>query len=77
MLRLGGMQWYVEFSSSRAWMHATCRSQTGARIALRLDLNHCVGNDNGKLVANKEGMDGPALTLTYRTEPPSDHGLHI
>lgn len=46
------MEWYVELTSSRAWMHATCRSRTGTKVASRLDLNYCVGNNNGKLVAD-------------------------
>ncbi|SPN96995.1 uncharacterized protein DNG_00515 [Cephalotrichum gorgonifer] len=47
--------WYVSLTTDRAWMYATCKSKSGTKITSRLDLNYCVGNNNGNLVANNSG----------------------
>lgn len=46
-------KWYVTLTNDHAWMYAACRSKSGAKITSRLDLNYCVGNSNGKLVADE------------------------
>ncbi|MBE3042384.1 CVNH domain-containing protein [Candidatus Bathyarchaeota archaeon] len=63
-------KWYVAVTSDHAWMYATCKSRSGARVTSRLDLNHCVGNNNGQMVADDGYVfSPPSLTLTHSIFP--------
>jgi len=69
--------WYIERGSS--WMHARCWGSGGVKKNSRLNLDWCIGNNDGQMIAqnngNFHGSCSDCLPDQYTDRAPSDFEL--